>query len=131
MTRRIRMALRNGLPAVVVAAVAIVALLAVVVKINDEPRARVRGYAEFTGFPKGCAIEPSRSFNARNCIPLGHRTFRVAFFKSLAGSTPVVSRMPCCPGQAFAGVDTDNRGVIVTFRGGNLKRGIRAVVVVP
>jgi N-methylhydantoinase B/oxoprolinase/acetone carboxylase alpha subunit len=122
-------ALRNGVPIVALSAVAVVALIAIVVTADKQTATGVTAYAEFSVTKKGCAIEPTRSFNVTSCAVLGNGTYQLTFLRSLKDSTPIASLAACCPGRITASVSGD-RTITVFF--GRLKRSeVRASVVLP
>jgi hypothetical protein len=122
-------ALRNGIPVIALAVVAVAVMIAIVVKADDQTGNGVTAYAEFSVTKTGCAIEPTRSLNAASCAVLGNGTYQLNFLKSLKDTTPIASLAACCPGRITASVAGD-KTITVFF--GKLKRAeTRASVVLP
>lgn len=126
-----RRALRDGMPLVAIAAVAIAAIAVLLVKIDSQTDRGVTAFAEFSATREGCAIEFARSFNAKSCdVVRPGSVYRIAFLRSLANTTPIVSRGTCCRGPALASVARSNRAVFVFFPG-HVRRSFRASVLLP
>jgi N-methylhydantoinase B/oxoprolinase/acetone carboxylase alpha subunit len=122
-------ALRNGIPLVALAVVAVAVMVAIVVKADKQTGTGATAYAEFSVTRKGCAIEPTRSFNAVSCAVLGNGTYQLTFLKSLKDTTPIVSLAACCPGRVTASVSGDR--TITIFFGKQKRAEVRASVVLP
>ena len=121
--------LPGGLPAGIVAALAALVLVAILYTVATREPKEPRGYGELTLFPEGCAVDRARQSNVRGCESLGPRVYRVTFTKSLAGSTPLVSRGSCCPGAIGASIENERAVVVVVDR--RITRPLRASVLVP
>lgn len=114
----VRRALRDGLPLVTVAAVAIATLVAIVVVVNREPAPRATAFAELRISPTSCTIDFDHSYNAGVCEVLGGGRYRLHFLRALARTTPIVSRASCCAGRVSASVDADRHTVLIEIGGG-------------
>ena len=120
--------LREGAAPKLVALLAAVVLVAILVDIARTEREEPRGYAEFTMFREGCVVDAARRRNVVRCRFIRPGLYRVVFYRSLQGGSPIVSRGTCCPGVIGASIESDSSVLIVLPR---LRAPVRATVFVP
>jgi hypothetical protein len=126
---RLSRRLSEGLPVRLVAGLAFLVLIAILFTVATREPEKARGYAELTLFPGACIIDTAHESNTVGCAPLGPRAYRVAFARSIVGSTPIASRGSCCPGGIGATIEGDRTVVIAFAR--KVKKPIRASVLLP
>lgn len=120
--------LADGIPRGLVAALAILTLAAVLYTVASRDTKEARGWAEFTMFRLGCAVDPDQRLHVTGCQRIGPSVYLVTFTRSLEGATVVVSRGACCPGQIRASVSSRTSVTVVAPK---LKGPVRATVFVP
>jgi hypothetical protein len=113
---------------VAVAAIVVLALTLYAIA-TKEPKGW-HGYAEFTMFRGGCLVDPAHRQNVKGCQQLTPLLYRVDFTEPLAGSTAIVSRGSCCPGQIRASL-TGRQSVLVAIPKPPRTQPLRASVFVP
>jgi hypothetical protein len=120
--------LREGAAPKLVALLAAVVLVAILADISRTEREEPRGYAEFTMFREGCAVDATRRRNVLRCAFIRRGLYRVVFTRSLTDAAPVVSRGSCCPGTVGASTESDS-SVIVSIP--SAREPVRATIFVP
>jgi hypothetical protein len=126
---RVSSRLATGIPVGFVAALASLVLIALLFTVAAREPSKPRAYAELTLVRNGCLIDKTRENNSIGCQPLGPRSFRVTFSRSLKGSTPIASRGSCCPGKIGATVVGEQSVTIAVDK--RVKTPIRVSVLVP
>jgi hypothetical protein len=126
---RLALRLADGLPRGLVAALAILVLAGMLYTVASRQPKESRGWAEFTMFRLGCAVDPKQRLNVAGCVRVGPRLYRISFTRSLTGSTVLAGRGTCCPGQVRASI-IDDHTVAVAIPNAP-KAPIRATVFVP
>jgi hypothetical protein len=89
-------------------------LAAVLYTVSSHEATQSRGWAEFTMFPRSCAVDPKQRLNVTGCVIAGRRAYKITFTRSLSGATVLVSRGVCCPGEIRASV-VDDRTVLIAI----------------
>jgi hypothetical protein len=125
---RLSARLSDGLAPAFVAALAALVLVAILLSIAESEPEDSRGFAEFTMFPRGCAIDPVRTRNALNCQFIAPGVYRVVFSRQLGNGSPVVSRALCCPGRISASIESGSSVLIGVPR---VRDPVRATIFVP
>jgi hypothetical protein len=119
----------DGIPIGFVAALAVLVLVGILYTVATREPKEPRGYAEFTMFRAGCAIDVDRQMNARVCEWVMPGIYRVQFMEPLDRSTPIVSRGSCCPGRIAASVEGTRTVLVVIPR--RVRAPVRASILVP
>jgi hypothetical protein len=106
-------------------------LIAILFTVATREPEKVRGYTELTLFRNACLIDSSRELNAVACTSIGPRTYRVAFSRSIEGSTPIATRGSCCPGSIGASADTERTVLLALDRRVRSAKPIRVSILIP
>jgi hypothetical protein len=125
-SRRLAGGIPAGIPVGFLVALAALVLVAILFTVATRKGAEPRGYAEMTLFRNGCLIDSTRQTGAIGCEIVGPRTYRIAFARTLKGSTPIASRGSCCVGGIGASVATEHAVILVVAS--RVKRPTRASV---
>jgi hypothetical protein len=126
---RVSSRLAEGIPIGFVVALFALVLIAILFTVASREPAKPRGYAELTVGRGTCLIDAARQVNALGCRAVGPRAYRMAFSRSLKGSTPIAGRGSCCPGKIGATADTDRTVIIALDK--RVKSPIRVSVLIP
>jgi hypothetical protein len=123
--------LSDGVPRGLVAVAAIVVLALTLYAVATKEAKGGHGYAEFTMFRAGCVVAPAQRQNVAGCRQITPLLYRVNFTESLAGSTAIVSRGSCCPGQIRASLLGSRSVLVVIPKPPKQTQPVRASVFVP
>ena len=123
--------LSDGVPRGLVAVAAIVVLALTLYAVATKEPKGSHGYAGFTMFRAGCVVSPAERQNVTGCQQVGPLAYRIDFTESLVGSTAIVSRGSCCPGQIRASILRSNSVIVVIPKRVKSTQPVRASVFVP
>jgi hypothetical protein len=126
---RTRRWLAEGLPVLIVAAVAAVVLAGVLYTVAQQDERGPRAWAELTLSPDGCSVDATKQLEARGCVRQGRGVYRVVFSADLTRSTVVAGRGSCCLGPIAASIDAPDSVLVVVPR--RVRGPIRASVFIP